>query len=74
MYTSFIILFIVLLGNNLLVGAKEQFNEDLTLRSLSDGKLMAHFDFTTHVDVTNPVPGASCKKQNIITIFVHFLC
>ena len=60
---------IVLLGNNLLVCAKEQFNEDLTLRSLSDGKLMAHFDFTTHVDVTNPVPGASCKK-NIITIFL----
>ncbi|KAI7850757.1 GPI transamidase component PIG-T [Circinella umbellata] len=66
MYTSFIILSIVLfVNNNLLACAKEQFNEDLTLRSLSDGKLLAHFNFTTHVDVINPVPGASLHHYGL---------
>ncbi|KAI9274809.1 GPI transamidase component PIG-T [Phascolomyces articulosus] len=55
MRASFIVLCLVYLIHSQ-VGAKEQFNEDLTLRSLSDGKLLAHFDFTTHVDVSNSLP------------------
>ncbi|KAI9469334.1 GPI transamidase component PIG-T [Zychaea mexicana] len=43
----------------------EQFNEDLTLRSLPDGKLLAHFDFTTHVDVNNTMPGASMHHYRL---------
>lgn len=39
----------------------ERFDEDLTLRSLPDGKLLAHFDFTTHVDATM-APGSQCKR------------
>ncbi|KAI9314340.1 GPI transamidase component PIG-T [Dichotomocladium elegans] len=42
----------------------EHFDEDLTLRSLPDGKLVAHFDFTTHVD-TDLDPGAQLLDYNL---------
>ncbi|KAI8145967.1 GPI transamidase component PIG-T [Fennellomyces sp. T-0311] len=53
---AFVLLFVALVAR--LAWANEQFNEDLTLRSLTDGKLLAHFDFTTHVHVSNTAPGA----------------
>ncbi|KAJ8654354.1 hypothetical protein O0I10_009922 [Lichtheimia ornata] len=42
----------------------ERFDEDLTLRSLPDGKLLAHFDFTTHVDATM-APGSQLLDYNL---------
>ena len=43
----------------------ERFDEDLTLRSLPDGKLLAHFDFTTHVDATM-APGSQRKPISLV--------
>jgi phosphatidylinositol glycan class T len=40
--------------------AFEEYNEDLTLRDLPDGKLLAHFEFTTRVKA-NTKPNAPCK-------------
>lgn len=42
--------------------AYEEYNEDLTLRDLPDGKLLGHFEFTTRVRA-NTKPNASCKQK-----------
>ena len=39
---------------------EEEYNEELTLRNLPDGKLLAHFDFSTQVKA-NTKPEAPCK-------------
>lgn len=40
--------------------SQEEYNEELTLRDLPDGKLQAHFEFTTKVKA-NTKPNAPCK-------------
>ncbi|ORY93378.1 GPI transamidase component PIG-T [Syncephalastrum racemosum] len=42
----------------------EEFSEDLTLRSLPDGKLLAHFEFVTHVEADTP-SGAPLLDYNL---------
>lgn len=39
---------------------QEQFDENLDLTPLPDGKLLAHFEFNTKVDAST-TSGASCK-------------
>jgi len=43
----------------------EEYNEELTLGDLPDGKLLAHFEFTTRVQA-NTKPNAPCKQSNSI--------
>lgn len=42
----------------------EEYSEDLILRDLPDGKLLAHFEFTTRVKA-NTKPSAPCKTISI---------
>lgn len=40
---------------------KEDYNEHLKLSNLADGKLLAHFEFTTEVKASTK-PNAPCKS------------
>lgn len=44
--------------------SQEEYNEELTLRDLPDGKLLAHFEFNTRVKATT-YPNAPCKRMEL---------
>lgn len=50
--------------------SQEEYNEELTLRDLPDGKLLAHFEFTTKVKA-NTKSNAPCNAliNQIVVVY-----